>query len=103
MSFQYKKVADNLQSIAERSFDIMIDSQGVGDAYRIFVYTKKGGNDFNLAFIPPDFKSEAKEMFDPADMKRLFDRGYRDAVAGYNWHKMPPGLEQDIKNADTGG
>jgi len=36
---------------------------------------------------------ESKEMFDPMAMRKLFDRGYQDAVKGYKWHKEPPGLE----------
>lgn len=103
MSTQYKKVKTDLQSLAQRAFDTIIDAQGVGDAYRLYVYMEKRGNDYNLAFIPPDFKSEAKEMFDPKDMRRLFDRGYEDAAGGYKWHKMPPGLEQQVRNAKTGG
>ncbi len=93
MSPVYKKVKDSLPALAERSFDMIIDSQGIGDAYRIYTFTKERGNDYNLAFIPPDFKDESKEMFDPAAMKRLFQRGYADAVIGYKWHKEPPGLE----------
>jgi len=30
-------------------------------------------------------------------MKRLFKRGYDDAVVGYKWHKAPPGLVADGK------
>ena len=93
MSPNYKKVKDNLASLAERSFDTIIDAQGVGDAYRIYTFMKNKGNDYNLAFIPPDFKQDCKEMFDVVQMRRLFDRGYADAVGGYKWHKAPPGLE----------
>jgi predicted acylesterase/phospholipase RssA len=93
MSPVYKKVKDNLTSLSERSFDTIIDAQGVGDTYRIYTFMKTRGNDYNLAFIPPDFKQDCKEMFDPKDMKRLFDRGYEDAVGGYKWHKAPPGLD----------
>ena len=92
MSPVYKEVKDNLASLAERSFDTIIDAQCVGDIYRIYVFMKQRGNDYNLAFIPADFKQQNKEMFDPADMKRLFDRGYNDAVKGYEWCKVPPGL-----------
>jgi hypothetical protein len=92
MSPTYKKVKDNLSSLAQRSFDMIIDAQGLGDAYRIYVFTKERGNDYNLAFIPHDFKQNSSEMFDPKDMKRLFDRGYEDAVHGYNWRKVPPGV-----------
>jgi Predicted esterase of the alpha-beta hydrolase superfamily len=93
MSPVYKKVQDTLPSLAERSFDTIINSQGIGDAYRIYVFMKKRGNDYNLAYIPSDFKQDPKEMFDPVDMKRLYDRGYADAVNGYKWHNAPPGLE----------
>lgn len=95
MSSTYKKVKDNLSSLAERSFDMIIDAQGLGDAYRLYAYAKQGGNDYNLAYIPPDFVQNAKEMFDPLEMKRLFDRGYADAVGGYDWRKLPPGLDSD--------
>lgn len=90
----YKAVGDNLTSIANTAFDTMINSQGVGDAYRIYTFMKKMGNDYNLAFIPPDFRPEKKEEFDPNMMKMLFTKGYQDAAAGYKWHKTPPGLEE---------
>ncbi len=93
MSPTYKKVKDNIMSIAQRSFDMIIDAQGVGDAYRLYVFNKEKGGDYNLAFIPPDFKMNPKEMFDPQDMRRLYDRGYEDAAGGYKWHKAPPGVE----------
>jgi len=99
MSPTYMTVKDNLASVAQRSFDTIIDSQGVGDAYRIYVFMKQRGNDYNLAFIPPDFKDESKEMFDPAAMRKLFDRGYQDAAGGYKWHKVPPGMEASAEEA----
>lgn len=97
MSFTYKKVENNIPSIAQRSFDMMVDAQGVGDAYRLYVFAKELGNDYNLAFIPPDFKQEPKEMFDPQEMRRLFERGYADASTGYKWHKAPPGAHEARK------
>ncbi len=93
MSPNYKKVKDDLVSLAGRSMDTIIGSQGIGDAYRIYLYTKEGDNEYNLAFIPPDYKDNSKEMFDTLEMRRLFDRGYQDAVKGYEWHKTPPGLK----------
>jgi hypothetical protein len=72
----------------------------VGDAYRVYAFMKKRGSDYNLAYIPPDFVDEPKEMFDPVAMRKLFDRGYRDAVNGYKWHKDPPGM--DAGSDETG-
>lgn len=88
----YKPVKDNITSIAGQMFDTMINSQGVGDTYRIYAFMQKRGGDYNLAYIPGDFRPEKKQEFDPRQMKELFDRGYRDALKGYKWHKAPPGL-----------
>lgn len=90
----YDKVKDDIMSIATRSSDTMINSQGVGDAYRIYTQMKDRGNDFYLAFIPSDFRPPKKQEFDPKQMKQLFDRGYQDAVKGYKWHTVPPGMKE---------
>lgn len=99
MSPTYKEIKNNLPSLAERAFDMVTDSEGMGDAYRIYVFAEHTNSDYNLAFIPPDFKQDNREMFDPKDMKRLFDRGYQDAVGGYKWHKAPPGVEGSTAQA----
>jgi len=90
VSANYEQIKDTIHSIAQRSMDTILNAQGVGDTYRIYVYTQKRGNDYNLAFIPGDFRPHAKELFDPKEMRRLFDRGYLDAVKGYPWYKTPP-------------
>jgi hypothetical protein len=95
----YKAVKDDLASIAGQMFDTMINSGGVGDTYRIYTQSLKRGNDYNLAFIPGDFRPEKKQEFDPEQMKELFDRGYQDAIKGYKWHKVPPGLESSGEEA----
>jgi hypothetical protein len=97
MSSRYKATKDDLASLAARCFDTIIDTQGIGDTYRIYTFMKQRGNDYNLAYIPADFVDESKEMFDPAAMKKLFDRGYQDAVNGYKWHKAPPGIEAGVE------
>jgi len=95
----YKVVKDDLASIAGQMFDTMINTQGIGDTYRIYAQMQKRGNDYNLAYIPGDFRPEKKQEFDPAQMRKLFDRGYQDAVKGYNWYKSPPGLEKASEDA----
>lgn len=88
----YKAVGGNLISIANRSLDTIINNQGVGDLYRIYVVMKERGNEYNLAYIPGDFRPTQKEEFDSQEMQALFERGYQDALQGYKWHKSPPGL-----------
>ena len=79
--------------IAARAIDSLITTQGFGDLYRIYATTQQDSLDFNLAYIGADFVYEnKKEQFETAYMKALYDYGYRLGRAGYQWHKMPPGL-----------
>lgn len=82
-------------TIAGRAIDSLIQTQGVGDLYRIYMTAQRDGVDFNLAFIPATFGEQPREAFDPVYMTKLFDVGYAQATAsgGYPWHKSPPGFD----------
>jgi hypothetical protein len=79
-------------SIAGRAIDSLIQTQGLGDLYRIYLTTQRDGFDFNLAFIPRSFTRTLKEPFETAYMSDLFKVGYGLAVKGYPWEKSPPGF-----------
>ncbi len=97
MSPHSKQVEDNLTAITSRTIETDQASKMTGDTYRIYALAKEKGWDYNLAYIPDDFKPGQKEMFDQKEMHRLFKRGYEDAAAGYKWHKAPPGLLSEGK------
>ena len=78
-------------SIASRAVSSLIQTQGVGDIYRIYLAAQRDGIDFNLAYIPETFKTVLKAPFDTAYMKELFQLGYELGAAGYPWAKAPPG------------
>jgi predicted acylesterase/phospholipase RssA len=88
----WASVDRNTLSIANRAISSLIQTQGVGDLYRIYLTTHQDGVDFNLAFIGPDFGMKYTEQFDPTYMGSLFDYGYRLGKAGYPWRKAPPGI-----------
>ncbi len=90
----WKEVPDKLSSIAGRTIDTMVNAQSVGDIYQLYAFTKLGKGDFNLAYIPATHVSKAKELFDPVEMRELFDLGFKEASQGYPWRKKPPGLEE---------
>jgi hypothetical protein len=94
VSSNWQEVKDTLPAIVERSLDTITGAQAVGDTYRIYLFTKERGGEFNLAYIPADLKQKPKETFDMEEMRRVFARGYEDAVRGYNWHKAPPGFKE---------
>ncbi|MCG3123945.1 MAG: hypothetical protein GIKADHBN_02383 [Phycisphaerales bacterium] len=78
-------------SIAGRAIASMIQTQGVGDLYRIYVITQRDGVAYNLASIPSTFDKKPKEDFDPVYMSALFDVGYQQALTGDPWTHTPPG------------
>jgi hypothetical protein len=90
VSPEYKAVKAKTLSIAGRAVSSLIKSQGVGDLYELFVFAKKNGIDYNLAYIPGDFLDTSTQAFDPVYMTKLYDLGFRMAQAGYPWKKTPP-------------
>jgi len=79
-------------SIVGRAISSLIQTQGIGDLYKIYLTTEHDGVDFNLAYIGASFNHEHKEDFDTAYMQALFDYGYQLGRKGYPWRKAPPGL-----------
>ena len=84
-------------SIAGHAISSLINTQGLGDLYRIYLTTQRDGFDFNLAYIGPDFEFQnKKEDFDTLYMNSLFDYGYSLGRQGYPWKKTPPGFETQL-------
>jgi len=82
-------------NIAGRSISSLIQTQGIGDLYRIFLNAQRDGFDYTLAYIPATFKEKHKEEFDTEFMQKLFDFAYQRARTGYPWEKAPPGYASE--------
>lgn len=95
----WAQVERKTMSIAGRAVASLIQTQGIGDLYRIYTTTVRDGVDFNLAFIPPTFNAPHPEEFDNAYMRALYAQGYDMAVKGYPWQKTPPGFEAPVPAA----
>ena len=89
----WKTVSSKIVPILGNTISTLIRTQGIGDLYRIYLGALRDGMEYSVAFIPPDFKEEPKEAFDPEYMGKLFDLGYQMAQNGYPWEKTPPGFE----------
>ncbi len=87
-------------TIAGRAISSLIQTQGLGDLYRIYATAQQDGLDYNLAYIGADFNAEHKEDFDATYMRALFDYGYQLGRKGYPWQKTPPGMTA-AKNPDS--
>ncbi len=79
-------------SIAGRATSSLIQTQGVGDLFRIYSVCLRDDVDFNLANIPESFNVPLRYAFDPQYMNALFQVGYRLGKTGFEWAKVPPGF-----------
>jgi len=84
-------------SIADRAITSLIQTQGVGNLYMIYLAAQRDEVDYNLAYIPESFKAVHKEDFGMEYMRQLFDVGYKLGANGYPWAKIPPGYVETEK------
>ena len=89
---EWSEVERKTLPIAGRAIASLIQTQGIGDLYRIYAVSQRDDVDFNLAYIPENFNAPHKEEFDTTYMRTLFDAGYQQALRGYPWAKRPPGM-----------
>jgi len=80
-------------TITGKAIATLLQSQGFGDLYRIYLTTQEDGVDYNLAYIGSDFNAEHREEFDAKYMRELYDYAFNKAVKGYPWDKVPPGYK----------
>jgi predicted acylesterase/phospholipase RssA len=90
---EWAEVERRTLSISGRAISSLINSQGIGDLYRIYATTQRDKVDFNLAYIPREFDAPHPEEFDTEYMRQLFAFAYDRAARGYPWAKLPPGLD----------
>ena len=89
---EWAQVERRTLPIAAQAISTLIQYQGIGDLYRIYTVTRRDDIDFNLAYIPPTFKTPHKTEFDTVYMRALYDLAYSMAEKGYIWTKEPPVL-----------
>ena len=82
-----------LRTIARRSISTLINTQGLGDIYRIYLTSQRDKVNFNMAFIPSEVEKESNEVFDTDYMQELYDYGYKHMIDGYQWRQTLPGFE----------
>ncbi|WP_205625082.1 patatin-like phospholipase family protein [Geminicoccus roseus] len=89
---EWAQVERQALDIMERAVTSLIQTQGIGDLYRIYLEAERDGIDFNLAYIPKSFTMPLNEPFETDYMKALFTVGRDLAADGYPWAKVPPGF-----------
>lgn len=87
---EWEYVKPQLKHIAIRSINTLVKTQGIGDLFQLYAYSIRDGFNYNLAYIPEDFTTQAKTMFDKEYMNKLFMIGYKIGVSHHPWQHVPP-------------
>lgn len=85
-----RQVRRRLPEIAGRSLSTMIKYAAFRDLSSIYATTQAGNLAFRHVSIPDDFESKADEPFDPREMARLFELGYRMGLDDAAWRDTSP-------------
>ena len=93
---EWSQVDRRTLSIAFRAITSLIQSQGMGDLYRIYAVAQRDHVAYRLAYIPPTFQTPHVSDFDPVYMKSLYRLGYELAAKGYPWEDRPPVLVSGV-------
>jgi predicted acylesterase/phospholipase RssA len=96
-------VARSTIKIAGRAVSTLIQTQGTGDLYRLYVLAGRDRFDYNVTYIPDTFTEKLKEPFDQHYMRKLYALGRDLIMHGSPWHKEPPGLDATPLHQDSLG
>jgi len=88
-----KAIEPGIRIIARRSIKTLINTQGLGDIYRIYLTSQRDHVNFNITFIPTEIEKKSKLEFDTDYMQELFDYGYKHMIDEYPWKQTLPGFE----------
>lgn len=85
----------SLAQISVRVIDASGRAAAVGDLFRIYSYVQDEGGSFRWITLPENVAMASDEVFDPAQMRELYDVGYRLATGEGKWFTQPPGTRRE--------
>jgi predicted acylesterase/phospholipase RssA len=80
----------SLRGIALRTLESTGKSASFGDLWRMYAFANREQAGFHWITITTNVDLVAEEVFDPRQMKALYDVGYETARAGPVWSTRPP-------------
>jgi predicted patatin/cPLA2 family phospholipase len=87
------QIERKLPEITDRAITTMIKMAAMNNLYRIYAFTGRDNVNFHYVDIPDSYVSQSEEVFDRAEMNRLFEIGYQLGLSGDAWQSEPPGLQ----------
>jgi predicted acylesterase/phospholipase RssA len=83
----------SVRGIATRVIEASGRSAVVGDLFRIYAFALSTQAGFQWVTIAEGVDLTGTEFFDPVQMGKLYEVGYRAARAGPEWELRPPGFQ----------
>jgi predicted patatin/cPLA2 family phospholipase len=90
-----KQVKRHVFPIAARSFSTMMKAQSWSDMLRLRNNARRDEVTFKYISLPHNFESKGDEMFDPEEMKRMYDLGYKIATSDNPWQEEIPLFDKE--------
>jgi hypothetical protein len=82
----------SLRGITARVIEASGRAGVVGALFIIYAVAQREQASFHWVTIPQGVEIPGAEVFDPVKMSKLYEVGYRTALAGPVWSTDPPGL-----------
>jgi predicted patatin/cPLA2 family phospholipase len=99
-----KCVENSALKIAGSSLGALTYAQTRNDLVRIYTLSLLTGMDFRVAIVPQNWPIQADSMvFEPAQMRSLYQRGKQWVCAGNAWADVPPVLEPSQQSIPRSG
>lgn len=98
---EWAEVERRTLSITFNAIATLLEYHVIGDLHRMYQVSKRDGTDFNLGYIRASFKIPRTRQFDTTYMRRLYEFGFQQAIAGYHWAKQPPSLVGEDEDNDS--
>jgi predicted patatin/cPLA2 family phospholipase len=95
LDVETQQVKRHVFPISVRSFGTLMKAQSWSDMLRLYGTSKRDNVDFHYISLPYGYEAKGDEMFDPEEMKRLYDLGYSIATSDKPWQKEIPLFRQD--------
>ena len=91
-----KCVKRSLSGIASGTVAALLYAKTRDDLLRMYTLCLVTGMKFHVTALPQDFPIGPDSLdFNPIEMKRLFEEGYRIGKSGDKWRSLPPGTDPD--------
>ena len=90
LDVEAEQVRRHVFPISVRSFGTLMKAQSWGDIFRLYNNAQRDNVEFHYISLPYGYEAKGNEMFDPKEMKRLYDLGYSIAISDNPWQKEIP-------------